>query len=427
MYNKLTLNVKSILFISPFIMLMLKDLILYKNVQWSRVPGSSAWQGTGTTNYLTVALTLMSLICVIILSWKIYSKNQKVFSSWFNANLVIVLLATTAWTLITFLEIGVKTTLYLSSSPVVYFTLLAVIIGIDESIWKRLTKIAPILALINIGLSYYYYFSFSSMYDGIPSGNSPILTYFITGFWFLAISVLGYEGKGRKYKLMIYMLIVVCLILSVVIYSRGWMIQCIILLFIASFTLAGKSGFVKFLKTATIIGVIGGLTFYILETHYGNSLLALTEKFGRDTRTFQYIEIFNQTPIYQFILGGGVNARYYLQSYGEYAYIDNQYIFTSFRYGFFILLPYLYFFLSALKLLWKSNVELNKRAGAFIILMWLFALGGLSVYNGIVIDMKNIILPIVAGRFIFLMNNNIERQPIYIQQKSGSYKNINKL
>jgi hypothetical protein len=40
------------------------------------------------------------------------------------------------------------------------------------------------------------------------------------------------------------------------------------------------------------------------------------------------------------------------------------------------------------------------------ILLWLFALGGLSIFCAIIVDVKSVILPIVAGRCMKL----VERQ-----------------
>lgn len=405
MLNSKKININNFLFLTVLLLLMLKPIYSYMNAQWSVIPGSRAFEATGSTNYFTVGLNLAALLCVILLAWKIYSKNTKKFSNFFNCNLIIILFTITGWTFISFMQVGVKNTFYLSSNPLVYLTVLAIIIGFDRNMWAKLVELSYPFALFNIVLAYYHFFSFTSMYSGaLPGGNSPVMTYFITGFWLTAVSVIGYEDNKRKKSALIYALIVSLIILSVVMYSRGWLFQSVILMVVAAFHMGRKKGIIRVLKASFVVIFIGLVTYYILENYYLNYLISFMNKFGTDTRSFQYVEIFRQTHVLQFIFGGGMNARYYLDLYGEYSYIDNQYIFTLFRYGILMLIPYIYFYASPVFSLWKTKIEINKKSEIFIVVMWLLALGGLSVYNGITIDIKNIILPMVAGRCLYISN-----------------------
>lgn len=382
---------------------MLKQIYSFINVQWVNQLGSSALQAIGTTNYMTVLLSMVSLFCVLILAYRIYFKNSRAFSKSFNLNLIIILIATIGWTFISFADVGLKNTFYISTNPLVYLTVLAFMIGFDNSLWSKFSQIVPKLAVINIALSFYYYLSFTSLYDGgLLGGNTPVTSYLVTGFWLTAASLVGYKEKNKSNLYFILALIVMLIVLSTIINSRGWVIQSIILLLVASFQVVKRQRVVRLLKTVFILLFVGSIAYYIIGNYYTDSLLSLMEKFGRDTRTFQYTEIFSQTSWYQFILGGGLNAKYYSHVFGEYAYIDNQFIFIAFRFGVFMLLPYIYFFITPVWLLWKTKMDISKKSGVLIIVMWLLALGGLSVYNVIVIDIKSIILPIIAGRCLYI-------------------------
>lgn len=371
------------------------------NVQWSVIPGSRAYGAIGATNFLTVGLDLAALLFIIILVWRIYIRNAKKFSNFFNFNLIIFLFVITAWTFISFMQVGVHDTLYRSSNPLVYLTVLAIIIGFDSNMWAKLSKISFLLAVLNISLAYFYYFNLTMIYSGALLGNSPVMTYFVAGFWLTAVSLVGYEDKSRKKSALIYTQIVLLLILSIIVNSRGWMFQSIILMLLAAFHIGRTKGIIRFIKAFLTITLIGLVAYYILDNYYLDYLITLIDKFGKDTRSFQYIEVFSQIPAYQFIIGGGIDAKYHSSLYGEYSYIDNQYIFILFHYGILMLLPYIYFYLYSILSVWKAKFVINK-SGMFIVIMWLLALGGLSVYNWVIIDIKNFILPIVAGRCLYI-------------------------
>jgi hypothetical protein len=401
--KKIYTTTNDLLLMTILLLLMIKQIYSYMNVQWVNNPGSRVFQAIGTTNYLTVALSLVALFCIIILAHRIYYKNIIIFSNLFKLNLLIITLTIIGWTIITFVEVGVKNTFYISTNPLVYITVLAFMIGLDNSLWGRFVQLAPKLAIISIALSFYYYLSFTSIYDGgILGGNTPVTTYFVTGFWLTAASIVGVNDENKLNLSILLVLIVMLMVLSVVIYSRGWMIQSIILLLVTSFRIVNRQRVLRLLKTLIILTVIGSIAYYIIENYYTDSLISLIAKFGRDTRSFQYAEIFDQTPWYQFIIGGGVNVRYYSHVFGEYAYIDNQFIFTAFRFGILMLLPYVYFFITPVWVLRKKKMDFKKKCGVYIIIMWLLALGGLSVYNVIIVDIKSIVLPVIAGRCFYL-------------------------
>lgn len=400
--RKIHIN-KFLAFCIPML-LFIQRIYSYRNIQWELVAGSRAFEAMGVTNYFTVGVSLTVLAIVFLLWVRLFSRYWYKYSTMFRFNTLALILVSTSWLLISFLQFGVKDTLYGSTNPIVYLTLLSIIIGYNNELWEYLSKYIPAVAVINILLAFYYYFKFISIHPGgLPGGNSPIIYFFISGFWLTAISVLVYKNKGKNFKVL-YTMIISLLLLSVVLYSRGWFFQSILLLLLSTYYLKQKKGLIRLLKFALSIIVIGGLVYFLLYNYYSIYLEQFISKFGADTRSDQYIEIFKQTPIHQFLIGGGMGATYYFGIIGEYSYIDNQIIFTAFRYGIFMVLPYLYFFLSPLfnnRYKLKKNYEEIKIA-KLIIIMWMLSLLGLSIYNGITIDFKNIFIPILVGRLMYL-------------------------
>lgn len=386
------------------LLLYIQKIYSYRNIQWILVTGSRAFEAMGVTNYITVGINLSVLAIVFLLWSRLFSKYWHKYSIMFRFHLLVLILVSTSWLLVSFLKFGVKDTLYASSNPIVYLTLLSIVIGYNDDLWEYLSKYIPTVAVINIFLAYYYYFKFTRIHPGgLPGGNSPIIFFFISGFWLTAISVLIYKNKERNSKIL-FTMIISLLVLSVVLYSRGWFFQSILLLLLSTYYLKQKKGLIRLLKFALSIIVIVGIAYYLLDNYYSIYLDQFINKFGADTRSEQYISIFKQTPIHQFLIGGGMGATYSFGIMSEYSYIDNQIIFTAFRYGIFLVLTYLYFFLAPLfntRYKLKINNEEIKIA-KFIIIMWILSLLGLSIYNGITIDFKNIFIPILVGRLMYL-------------------------
>lgn len=402
--NQRKIHINKFLVLCMVLLLYIQKIYSYRNIQWILVTGSRAFEAMGVTNYITVGINLSVLAIVFLLWSRLFSKYWHKYSIMFRFHLLVLILVSTSWLLVSFLKFGVKDTLYASSNPIVYLTLLSIVIGYNDDLWEYLSKYIPNVAVINIFLAYYYYFKFTRIHPGgLPGGNSPIIFFFISGFWLTAISVLIYKNKERNSKIL-FTMIISLLVLSVVLYSRGWFFQSILLLLLSTYYLKQKKGLIRLLKFALSIIVIVGIAYYLLDNYYSIYLDQFIIKFDADTRSEQYIEIFKQTPIHQFLIGGGMGATYSFGRMSEYSYIDNQIIFTAFRYGMFMVLTYLYFFLAPLfntrYKLKKNNEEI--KIAKFIIIMWMLSLLGLSVYNGITIDFKNIFIPILVGRLMYL-------------------------
>lgn len=150
-------------------------------------------------------------------------------------------------------------------------------------------------------------------------------------------------------------------------------------------------------KILVVSCIIAGGVYLFTNRYYPEVIMHLINKASPSyTRSAQYIDLFQQTRWWDFIFGRGFNFQYQssLQG-GTYSYIDNAYILMLVRYGISIGLMYPLIFLYPI---WKRRVKMD----AIPVIMWLAALGGLSIYCVTILDIKSIALAVLAGRCLFL-------------------------
>ena len=136
---------------------------------------------------------------------------------------------------------------------------------------------------------------------------------------------------------------------------------------------------------------------YIMAQHFlGDQIRFIISRFSKDTRSGQLMEFFSQVPLSKLAVGQGMNASYSFAGQSSYKYIDNQFLFFMFRYGVIPLVLYLLPF--ACSLFGKScrNKAASWLSQKFVIIMWLLAMGGLSVYFTLRIDISGFFILIFA-------------------------------
>ena len=159
--NQRKIHINKFLVLCMVLLLYIQKIYSYRNIQWILVTGSRAFEAMGVTNYITVGINLSVLAIVFLLWSRLFSKYWHKYSIMFRFHLLVLILVSTSWLLVSFLKFGVKDTLYASSNPIVYLTLLSIVIGYNDDLWEYLSKYIPTVAVINIFLAYYYYFKFT--------------------------------------------------------------------------------------------------------------------------------------------------------------------------------------------------------------------------------------------------------------------------
>lgn len=393
------------LFLLVILLPLISRIIGYADASWTIEDGAMSM--VGTTNSVTAGLKLLSLTICLYLSFTI--KNFNRYWSVVKTPATVLIILVIFWTLHTLYSIGFVETLYASTSPFVYLTVLALLLGCDDDFWKLLKKISPIMALINIALCYSDYNVVVVLMQANLSGNTPVTVYLVLAIWWLAVCVVDFQKYKIWNRVLVYSMIIACGLIAFSLTYRSWIIQSILLLIVASMQF-GQGMRTKIVTRFVILAGIVATIYYIAGSYsWEGEVDRLITKSENDTRWFQYTEIFEQVDMLTWIFGGGINASYKSALYGEgYRYIDNQFLFTAFHYGIVVILMWFILWCKLLIMYWKSKCNsATEMSYVYICILWLLALGGLSVYNVIIIDEKNIILPIILGRcLVYSLRSN---------------------
>ncbi len=324
---------RKFLFLLVILLPFISHIIGYANASWTIENGAMSM--IGITNMVTAGCKLLALTIALYLSFTV--KNYKKYWRVIKTPATILIILVIFWTLHTLYSIGFVETLYASTSPFVYLSVLALLLGGDDECWMLLKKISPIMALIYIVLCYSYYNVVIVLMEANLSGNTPVTVYLVLSIWWLAVCVVDF----RKYKIwqrvFVYAMIIACGLIAFSLTYRSWMIQSLLLLIVASIQLGKGKGTKNITRVVILAGIIIMIYYIAGSDSWSDEVDSLITKSESDTRGFQYVEMFEQVDILTWIFGGGINASY-LSSIGgnNYKYIDNQFLFTAFHYGIFM-------------------------------------------------------------------------------------------
>ena len=190
------------------------------------------------------------------------------------------------------------------------------------------------------------------------------------------------------------------IIFAVIINARSWIIQsCIVSVVVYLIGTKKHSIRTKVVRLLLLL-FVGYLILLLLQNYFSSNLMFLKDKLGRDSRSHQYTDIANASSFVGWLFGNGLDAVYYDSTQGYISNIDNQYVFIAFHYGLIVLLqwlgPQIMGFLSTIK---TRSVRL---VAILPIVCWLMALGGLSVFNVVYCDLKQLIIMLYIGHILSL-------------------------
>lgn len=257
------------------------------------------------------------------------------------------------------------------------------ILGKEESLSKHLKHVSLLLVVGYFSLSLYSAFDF---YTSVGWGNRVLsmpakgsLGMGMVSLWVYLFSDLkeGVGGKERCLKIGLIFLAVIC---SMLIVSRSWLIQSVLLLagyLVIAYNLRGR--------ILTMIGLALGIFCLLLFAgpFVVDIMTPLLERVEEDTRSGQFQDFFSQIEAWKLLFGAGMNASYFFGEI-EYRYFDNQFIFEAFHYGCFHLVPLLWFLFRTLGVSVgriKDPGQGRSYWGAkLVVIAFLLAMGGLAVY-----------------------------------------------
>lgn len=369
--------------------LFIRQLYSYVGIPYSADPGSYAWQQLPAGNSLTVALEIIVLACLVMLILHEFSFFTYCTTRTYILIFLCLSMGIFYWTFLTALDIGLVEMLYSTTAPFVYLTGLCVCIGADVESYQYFLTHAKLIGTISLILSIVAYVLFLRTHPTGVLANSSVLVLYIQAFWLLCICSFG---GGHSRSSTVYLEICIAGILAVLFNSRSWIIQTIIWLLSYAYCQDKRKGLVKVLKILALVMIMAVVVYNIINSLYPDILTHLINKPSvSDTRSAQYTDLFRQTHLTDFLFGRGYTFQYQssLQG-GLYSYIDNTYILILIRYGFSIGLMYPLMFIYPV-------VRRKYHKDVIPVLMWLAALGGLSIYCAPTLDLKSIALAVIAG------------------------------
>ena len=189
-------------------------------------------------------------------------------------------------------------------------------------------------------------------------------------------------------------------IFAVIINSRSWIIQsCLVGIAIYLLGTTRHNVRIKILRVILLV-LTGYLIVRLLQSYFSNNLIFLSDKLGRDSRSHQYADIAGASSFLGWVFGNGASAVYYDSTQGYISNIDNQYVFIAFHYGIVVLLQWLAPQVKTLLSIMKSRSI--KWIAMLPIVCWLMALGGLSVFNVVYCDVKQLVIMLYMGHILSL-------------------------
>ena len=299
-----------------------------------------------------------------------------------------------------------QTLLFQSGTPMMYLVFLAYFVGMDDKAEELLQKTAKAYGLVFLAFTMIYFLIFCMNVGysfGVKFSSGPILYSFNNGF-FLIIYAL-YQEKNFKRRLYWKIALPLCLITSFITNSRSWVVQTIVL-FMMYYIIQRRATHIirNVLKT---VGVVF-LVLVVINLFSSDIVGSLIARLGESTRSSQLETFFEQIPLSSLISGLGYNASYRFLTWSNYQYIDNQVIFSCFRYGVLVTALFLYFLIKPIVVATQCGREACFRAVG--ILHFVFAMLGLSVYFSLSMDMWCIISYMLAGRIYANTRKITERE-----------------
>lgn len=393
--KKITLE-RALLF-GTFFFFLAYTLFSYVGGSWeARSIYSNSLQQNANSGTFVKMLLFGALVCFLFLVVSQFLKRR--LSPILTFSLTILFLFAVFWTGYG-LFIDDITILVLLRDPFPPFTLflpLAIFIGMKEDLWDDIKKYVFICAIILIAASFIsaikFYSTFGTAYRPVASG---MIYWFYKGFFLLLATILFTNEWRIKYKPLTFILIIMLFVISAILQARSWFIQTIILFVIYMSTAKNRRGsnLLTILISAFVL-----LIFFATNEEIFTGLINRFTTSG-DTRSGQLEQFFEQVGFGKLFIGQGTKANYTFGSFDTFNYIDNQLLLSLFRFGAIPTLTYMFLLIYPIV---RSIDEGNKKClkQSLLMIIWLFAIFGLSVYFNLSFEIAGFVVFIMVGRNI---------------------------
>ena len=297
------------------------------------------------------------------------------------------------------LDVGISKALYSGNLPAIYLLVLAFFLGRIHVIWDGVKEIIPVFVIAYMLLLAYEFIDSYAEYGWVIYQNSSMMAYY-SHLFALSLAFIFINVTEGKKSLFVHLVLLVLIIGAVLVRSRAWVIQSIVVSVVVSLTMYRRKNksIVALIKGVVVIALIAVVCITILTVFLGDFVESLIAKGDHDSRSLQYIELLEQTEPHKWLFGQGMNATYSHKHNSAYAFIDNEIFYMSFHYGIFFTFLYFVPYLMAIVKCFKHRRTMKFwMFAAIIIFLWVASVNGLSVFNRIHLDVKSFIMPLFVG------------------------------
>lgn len=391
-----------LLYVAVFLALI-RMLIYSTRGEWLLSHGNYYSYQVARGHFGSVPAAAIVLLLILLYNSRLLLRRKDLF--W----VLFCIVPFTFWSIVEFGN-GEGINVWLGSVPTTACLLpLFFLLGREESLSKHFKTMALILT---VGYFLITLYSALDFYTSVGFGNHILfmpgkisLSFAMLCLWVYLFSDLK---KAESVKVLWFKigLILVGLLCSLLIVSRSWSIQCVLLLAAYLMLSSDLKG-----KIVTIIGMIFGVLAILLflEPYLSSVVFPLIDRVKEDTRTGQFQLFFDQVDSWRLLFGSGMNATYVFRG-EEYKFFDNQFIFEAFHYGCFHLLPLLCFLFRTLRVAVGKIRDLGRRrsylGAKFVVIAFLLAMGGLSVYFRYDWTLPTALFLMFVGKHSVLPNQN---------------------
>ncbi len=364
----------------------------YSDSSWI-ITATSVKKLANTSSIIYIALIYGALLLVLIstlVTCRKCSRGSGIY-------IVSLLLWVCIYSIIIFFDEGSYYLIYSPTTIFVYLFQFCFFLGENDKIWDYTYKIIKVLGPVFLICSLYEAIQIYMKYGIIPVGNSSMIYFYVAAFWLIAIKCAETIINKEKLRLIEWVEVVFLIFLALTMNSRSWVIQSVLLFVILYLLHDDRKSIIHKFWILVSLAIITVIIYFVIINYLPDYVTQIINKMGNDSRSHQYRDIFEATRWYEWGLGKGLSAMYPdSRNGGMISNIDNQFLYIAFHYGIITLALYIY---NYIKTIIAFNASNNNKLfiGKIIIIMWLMALGGLSVFNVIYADIKSFVVPLFAG------------------------------
>lgn len=364
----------------------------YSDSPWI-ITATSVKKLANTSSIIYITLIYGALLLVLISTLTMYRKCSRGRGIY----IVSLLFLVSIYSIIIIFDDGWYYLIFSPTTILVYLFQFCFFLGENDKIWNYTYKIIKVLGPVFLICSLYETIQIYMKCGVIPVGNSSMIYFYVAAFWLIAIKSAEMIINKERLRIIEWIEIVFLILLALAMNSRSWVIQSVLLFIILYLFHDDKKSIINKLWVLVTLIIIAFVIYFIITNYLPDYVTQIMNKMGNDSRSHQYRDIFGATRWYEWGIGKGLSAMYPDSRHGGMvSNIDNQFLYIAFHYGIITLALYIYNFIKTI--IASNNSNNNKLCvGKVIIIMWLMALGGLSVFNVIYADVKSFVLPLFAG------------------------------